>query len=197
MSEYLDDHDLMVFLDGDDYWCKHWLKNAIEKAKSISGSSIISPKHRTHVWPGFFGLRSLRFLQPSQEDRIWPIVPNLSTITNLWGSTFMVKPPAANDLRFRLERDGYYFEDWWFNVDSLSLAVPRHTANGTHYYTQSKGSRRRIQAKLSPPTPYVDRIESHNAMRKRLSRLVRKPLALGVLLLMFRPKLFSGSCTCE
>ena len=197
ITKYVDEFDLLVFLDGDDYWCSHWLSNAIEKTKSISGPAIISPKHRTHIWPGYLGLRNLRFSQPSREDAIWPLVPYLASITNLWGSTFMLKPPAAHNLRFRLERDGFYFEDWWFNVDSLELAVPRYTASGTHFYTQSKGSRRRVQAKLKPSTPYVDGIKSHTGIQKVLSRLVRKPLALSVLLLMFRPQPFGGSCKCE
>ena len=197
MTKYGDQFDLLVFLDGDDYWCPHWLSNAIEKTKSISGPAIISPKHRTHIWPGYLGLRNLRFFQPSQEDAIWPSDSKCAKITNLWGSTFLLKPPVSNDLRFRLERDGFYFEDWWFNVDSLALAVPRYTAIGTHFYTQSKGSRRRIQAQLKPPTPYDEGIASNKGIQKLLSRLVRKPLALLVLLLMFRPKPFAGSCKCK
>jgi len=155
MERFADEFDYIVFLDGDDMWSADFLSNAIFVASKASDAVIVSPKHRCQFW-GQGRVRKVTFSQPTITSRNLSRLTEVCRATNLWGSTFLISSEAAKTLRFRSEKDGYGFEDWWFSVDSLEAGVERLTASGVHCYRQRLGSRRRIQSKTRVSMPATE-----------------------------------------
>jgi glycosyltransferase involved in cell wall biosynthesis len=185
METFAAEFDFIVFLDGDDMWSGDFLANAIFRASSASSRVIVSPNYRVQFW-GKGRVRSLPFWQPSVPEKYRERVLEINRATNLWGSTFLISSEAAKSLRFRAEKDGYGFEDWWFSVDSLEAGVERVTAKGIHFYRQRFGSRRRKQAAMRIAAPGRTNPKPLKNPGAKFGKN-RSYWGLAILLLQFRP----------
>jgi hypothetical protein len=170
--------DYICFVDGDDLISEDFFMNAIQVANQASaGPAIISPSTRIHFWSSS-RLIAFTFRQPSTTRTTIPLWRFLSRFTHLWGSAVLLNRAASDLLRFRAERDGFVFEDWWFSYDAINLGIPHLTARGAQYYRQRHSSRRLRQSRM------VSGGEQHPG--KGIG-LFRRGIAFLVLVTQWRP----------
>ena len=128
--------------------------------------------------------RRLRFYQPTIKCGSFGIGSILLQLTNLWGSTFLINEAAASKLSFRLESDGFLFEDWWFFLDANRSLVPHLTAQGSQIYLQRHQSRLRLQTKLRKSGKGSFYQAPSLGM---MPEWVRRPISLVLLIVVWRP----------
>lgn len=192
IETYGSDVSGLIFVDGDDSCCPHWLANAIRLCESLTKPTIISPSRRVHRWVLGKWQIDLPFHQPSQSGKLWGLYRAASSYTNLWGSAMFLKCPVPDALRFKAEDEGALFEDWLFHQDSLELGVGRHTAQGSHFYLQRKGSRRRLQARKRTSS-----LNSDGSGRFYSARvLMKKAVGFLTLVSLLRPRVTGSRCHC-
>lgn len=126
----------VAFLDGDDYISKNWYLNAINELKRRSRDCIIYPEavltfqdNKCHV------LQLLKKYTGKDKDFLTILSGNCYT------SVVMAKKKVFLDTPYLLMGEGYCYEDYVFNVQTLEKNIPHLVAPGTvMFYRKSDNS---------------------------------------------------------
>ena len=133
--------DYIAFLDGDDLWCDDWLLRCIEFYKSqIESECMVLHPQLTYCF-GTQGIESQIVMEhiDSKDDRFDPF--NLVS-SNYWSAlafaprSLFQKFPYVSSSEFL----GLGFEDWTFNIQTLSSGIRHAVVPETVHFIRRKDS---------------------------------------------------------
>ncbi|MEE9319344.1 MAG: glycosyltransferase family 2 protein [Granulosicoccus sp.] len=123
-SEYI------CFLDGDDLWCKSWLVDSYIAAERLSNEVILHPEYNI-----YFGSEHAHTFKHVDSESSQFESENLLQF-NYWTalsfakrSIYLKYPYKKNTLL-----DGFGFEDWTWNYETLSGGIMHKTVKNTAHY---------------------------------------------------------------
>ena len=176
LDQYCSEYRFILFLDGDDWCTNGWVLQTLESETPGPDPDVYVPNTRVLVWGRH--LWALKFRQPQVSGNS-RLIRRLTRVTNMWGSCVLIPSRTAKLLRYRLESEGFLFEDWWYHMDIESLGGSHISVPGKYFYRQDYLPRR---------------VSRQNALRREggflsprpIDSLTHKLKALIVLLLFFR-----------
>jgi glycosyltransferase involved in cell wall biosynthesis len=149
--------DFVGFLDADDLWGEDWLTKAAHSAQTRDDPIVWHPEVSV-----YFGASKLLFYHVDMEDP--EFVPTGLVIDNYWTALsfaareiYVQNPYPGTDLR-----SGIGFEDWTWNMTTISAGVIHKIVPGTGHVIRRKEaslSRDTLSADaISHPGNYIDRL---------------------------------------
>lgn len=122
--------EYMAFIDGDDLWSQTWLVDAYLVCSTRDDETVIHPEYNV-----YFGTNNAHTLQHvDMEDADFNI--EHFYIQNYWTalsfakrSTYQATPYLKNRLK-----DGFGFEDWTWNFETIKKGVIHKVAAGTSHF---------------------------------------------------------------
>ncbi len=118
------------FLDGDDLWCREWIVDAYELCSKHEKDVIVHPEHNI-----YFGDDSAHTLQhidmesPEFEFEYLLRQNYWTALSFAAKSTYRQIPFRRNDIE-----NGFGFEDWTWNVETIRNGFLHKTAKGTSHF---------------------------------------------------------------
>ena len=126
----------LAFLDGDDLWSENWLVEAYALCEEDPGRIIAHPEAD---W--FFEGNSNLFFHVDQTDRQFD--PHFLRVGNYWDALCLAPRRAYTENPFaeRAVPDGFAYEDWLWNLETMSSGfVHRVAADTIHFKRRRTGS---------------------------------------------------------
>lgn len=150
--------EYVAFLDADDLWGTNWLAQAIQAASDRSGEKIVwHPEINV-----YFGADKHLFVHVDMEEETFR--PAALMVQNYWTALsfatrnlYLDNPYPDTDLE-----EGFGFEDWAWNMQTISSGIIHKAVRGTGHVIRRKSDqsvgRSTIMAQAVPrPSRYLDR----------------------------------------
>ena len=135
------DADYVAFLDGDDLWGLHWLVEGLKICLTIPGKVIAHPQYN---W--FFDQHNGIVVQCDQKTPGFSV--DFLRLQNYWDALCMT-PTEIHRSHPYCERDieeGFAFEDWHGNCETLAAGFEHHVAKGTIHFKRRRKLSQTIEA---------------------------------------------------
>ena len=122
--------DYIGFLDGDDLWCREWIIDAYELCSKHEKDVIVHPEYNI-----YFGDDSAHTFQhidmesPEFEFEYLLRYNHWTALSFAAKSTYRQIPFRRNDIA-----DGFGFEDWTWNVETIRKGFLHKTVTGTSHF---------------------------------------------------------------
>lgn len=131
----------LAFLDGDDLWSENWLADAYQLCESDPGRVIAHPAAN---W--FFENDGHLWLLADQTDPGFEL-PFLR-VFNYWDALCLAPATAYAEHRFsqRAIKDGYAFEDWHWNMETVVGGYLHRVVPETIHFKRRRTSSQTIEA---------------------------------------------------
>lgn len=163
----LTDAEYCSFLDGDDLWCKSWLVDCMAMAPKQTGECVLHPEynvvfgcdyphvfHHVDMLDTDFEIESLYYM-------------------NYWTALSFSKTAIYRKYAYleNMISDGFGFEDWTWNHETISNGVLHRVVPGTSHYIR-KGRDAESLSALTSKMNAVPRI--HDIYRRKGEAALRK-----------------------
>jgi len=138
----------VAFLDGDDLWSENWLTDALAVCRTDPGRVIAHPELD---WI-FDGSSMLAFF-PDQLDPAFE--PASLRVANAWDALCVAPIEAYRDHPFsrRAIADGYAFEDWHWNMETLASGYVHRLVPETVHFKRRRAGSQFTQARANRSLP--------------------------------------------
>ena len=149
----------VALLDGDDMVSKDWYIRAYRLAESKKTPSIIHPNYQIQFGPGkeFINIWKMGSSLGKEEDAI------ISVQYNRWPSPLLANKEIFDEVKYKRPVNGYGYEDFCFNTDTLDKGYVHYVAPKTCFYYRrllsGKQNEHIVNYTLLPYTNFFD-IES-------------------------------------
>lgn len=131
----------VAFLDADDLWGSSWLKKSWEVLQEIENPSqvILHPQINYFFGQGMTRKTTTVFEHISSEDASFDPF-NLAAV-NHWTALSLAKASVYQRVPYGSNQaeSGIGFEDWGFNLETLSLGMQHHVVEETVHFIRQKG----------------------------------------------------------
>lgn len=145
----------ITFLDGDDLVSANWFLEGIKTLKSTKKDSIVYPE--AVLMFGLNGEHNLTIQKPSSPLDKCKI---LLLGENCWSSVVMAKSEIFKKYPYKIFSEGYGYEDYAFNVETLYANIPHKIAKKTTLFYRQKSHSMRTSyfyySKTLPFSPLFD-----------------------------------------
>ena len=147
----------VAFLDADDLWGTDWLLKAAEAAEARTGATVWHPEVNV-----YFGAEKRLFVHIDMEDEAF--CPPALMVENHWTALsfaerrlYLDNPYPATNLS-----EGFGFEDWAWNMQTISRGIVHKVVPGTGHVIRRKPdqslARDTVLAQAVPrPSRYIHR----------------------------------------
>lgn len=119
-----------AFIDGDDFWSQTWLVDAYLVCSSRDDETVIHPEYNV-----YFGTNNAHTLQHVDMEDIDFNLEHFF-VQNYWTalsfarrSTYLATPYLKNEIK-----NGFGFEDWTWNYETIGKGVIHKVAAGTSHF---------------------------------------------------------------
>ncbi len=131
----------IAFLDGDDLWGKSWLVRAHAEATKLNPDVIIHPE-----FAYIFGDETIIFPHVDQEDAAFD--PDLLRVFNYWDALCFCRTEILRRFPYPLRdiAEGWAFEDWQWNCETLAAGLQHKTAPDTVIFKRRRQFSQTIEA---------------------------------------------------
>lgn len=125
--------DLVLFLDGDDLWSSNWIGCCWEEYRNSPAATILHPQYVL-----CFGGSNVLFAHPDWGDMSFD--PRGLVIDNYWSALCGVSRTLAKQNPYPAADygRGFGYEDWSWNVETLSKGVRHRVVGGTVHFVRIK-----------------------------------------------------------
>jgi len=157
----------LAFLDGDDLWSENWLVAGFQMCESDPGRVIAHPEVN---W--FFGVNNNLFFHVDQTEPQFD--PHFLRVGNYWDALCVAPREAYSEHPFaeRAVADGFAYEDWHWNLETLDAAVVHRVVPDTLHFQRRRAGSQTMLASGSKCMPRLHAVqtwawaEAHEAGRR-------------------------------
>lgn len=145
----------VAFLDGDDLWSENWLLEAHALCETDPGRVIAHPEID---W--FFGANNNVFFHVDQTDPEFD--PHFLRVGNYWDALCLAPRRAYEDHPFaeRAVAEGFAYEDWHWNFDTLDAGYLHRVAAGTVHFKRRRPDSQTMVASTSKTLTRLHRLQT-------------------------------------
>lgn len=131
----------IAFLDGDDLWSENWLVEAYRVVAAHPGRTIAHPEVN---W--FFQGSNNLFFHADQMEAAFEA--NFLRFGNYWDALCLAPRVAYTDFPYaqRALLDGYAYEDWQWNIDTMEAGFVHRVAIDTIHFKRRRAESQTLQA---------------------------------------------------
>lgn len=126
----------ITFLDDDNLYCQNWIYKAVRYLEESNNDVIVHPEY--HI---AFGAENLIWRQISSNDSNEFNAANLIEY-NSWDAVCATKKEILLKYPYQTTTagEGFGFEDWHFNCETLAAGIEHHVIPGTVHFLRKKKS---------------------------------------------------------
>jgi len=126
----------IAFLDDDNLYCQNWIYKAVSYLEESNNDVIVHPEY--HI---AFGAENLIWRQISSNDNNEFNAANLIEY-NSWDAVCATRKELLLKYPYQTTTagEGFGFEDWHFNCETLAAGIEHHVIPGTVHFLRKKKS---------------------------------------------------------